>query len=54
VWPQVQQKRPYWRHRTWTETDVGYLSFFVAMHAVALLGAPLTFSWDALQVMLGG
>jgi hypothetical protein len=51
---QVQQKRPYWRDRTWTDTDVGYLSFFAAMHAVALLGAPLTFSWDALHVMLGG
>ncbi|KAF6257723.1 delta-9 desaturase-like protein [Scenedesmus sp. NREL 46B-D3] len=51
---QVQQKRPYWHGRTWTDTDVGYLSFFAAMHAVALLGGPLTFSWDALQVMLAG
>jgi hypothetical protein len=51
---QVQQKRPYWQDRTWTDTDVGYLSFFAAMHAVALLGGPLTFSWDALHVMLGG
>jgi hypothetical protein len=50
----VQQKRPYWQDRTWTDTDVGYLSFFVAMHVIALVGAPLTFSWDALEVMLGG
>jgi stearoyl-CoA desaturase (delta-9 desaturase) len=50
----VQQKRPYWQDRTWTDTDVGYLSFFAAMHVIALVGAPLTFSWDALQVMLAG
>lgn len=50
----VQQKRPYWQHRTWTDTDVGYLSFFAAMHVIALVGAPVTFSWDALQVMLAG
>lgn len=35
-------------------SDVGYLSFFAAMHAAALVGGPLTFSWDALHVMLGG
>jgi stearoyl-CoA desaturase (delta-9 desaturase) len=50
----VQQKRPYWQDRTWTDADVGYLSFFAAMHVIALVGAPLTFSWDALEVMLGG
>lgn len=51
---QVHQKRNYWQSRSWTDTDVGYLSFFAAMHLVALVGAPLTFSWDAFQVMLGG
>eukprot|EP00878_Enallax_costatus_P037482 GHUV01042342.1.p1 GENE.GHUV01042342.1~~GHUV01042342.1.p1 ORF type:complete len:379 (+),score=81.54 GHUV01042342.1:277-1413(+) len=51
---EVQQKRNYWQERSWTDTDVGYLSFFAVMHLVALVGAPLTFSWDAFQVMLGG
>lgn len=45
----VQKKRPYVFGRDFTETDVGYLAFFVAMHAIALVGGPLTFSWDALQ-----
>ncbi|KAK9824554.1 hypothetical protein WJX72_011275 [[Myrmecia] bisecta] len=49
----VQQKRPYFFNRTWTETDVGYLSFFLGMHAIALGLGPFTFSWDALQVALG-
>lgn len=35
--------------RSWTDTDVGYLSFFAAMHAAALVLGPLTFSWDALK-----
>ncbi len=84
----VQQLRPYFQDRTFTDTDVGYLvrcslscvqpvracvcacvcvcahvcecvcvppqAFFVAMHAAALIGGPLTFSWDALYVALGG
>lgn len=50
----VQQKRPYWKGRSWTDTDIGYLSFFAAMHATALIGGPLTFSWDAFHVMLAG
>jgi stearoyl-CoA desaturase (delta-9 desaturase) len=29
-------------------------AFFIAMHAVALVGGPLTFSWDALGVAAGG
>lgn len=41
----VQKKRPYFLGRDWTETDVGYLAFFGAMHAVAFIGGPLTFSW---------
>ena len=53
--PQVNQKRPYLLGgRTFTDTDVGYLAFFAAMHAAALIGGPLTFSWDALQVCLAG
>ncbi len=46
----VQKKRPYFFGRDYTETDVGYLAFFGAMHAIALVGGPLTFSWEALQV----
>ncbi len=34
--------------------QVGYLAFFAAMHAVALVGGPLTFSWDCLQLCLAG
>ena len=50
----MHQKRPYLLRRTFTDTDVGYLAFFAAMHAAALVGGPLTFSWDALEVMLAG
>ncbi len=93
----VQQKRPYWRARMWTDTgdctrlgcshcalewcgyvarhfcssccsavvadcaciachapDIGYLSFFAGMHALALLAGPFTYSWDVLKVALGG
>jgi hypothetical protein len=50
----VQQKRAYFLDRQWTDTDVGYLSFFAAMHAVALIAGPLTFSWDALSVAAAG
>jgi stearoyl-CoA desaturase (delta-9 desaturase) len=50
----VQQKRPYFLGRQWTDTDVGYLSFFAAMHAIALVAGPLTFSWDALNVAAAG
>lgn len=50
----VQQLRPYFLNRTYTDTDVGYLAFFAAMHAVALVGGPLTFSWDCLQLCLAG
>jgi len=46
----VQKKRPYFLGREFTETDVGYLAFFAGMHAVAFVGGPLTFSWDAVQV----
>lgn len=45
----VQKKRPYLFGRDFTETDVGYLAFFAGMHAIALIGGPLTFSWDALK-----
>ncbi|GLC45607.1 hypothetical protein PLESTB_001785000 [Pleodorina starrii] len=51
---EVQQLRPYFLNRTFTDTDVGYLAFFAAMHLVALIGGPLTFSWDALEVCLAG
>lgn len=50
----VHQKRPYFGDRKWTDTDIGYLSFFVAMHATALVAGPLTFSWDALQMAVAG
>ncbi|KAG2502171.1 hypothetical protein HYH03_000658 [Edaphochlamys debaryana] len=50
----VQKLRPYFLGRTYTDTDVGYLAFFVAMHVAALIGGPLTFSWDALTVCMAG
>ncbi|GIL74570.1 hypothetical protein Vretimale_2252 [Volvox reticuliferus] len=50
----VQKLRPYFFNRTYTDTDVGYLAFFASMHLVALIGGPLTFSWDALEVCLAG
>ena len=37
--------------REWTATDAGYCTFFLPMHAIALLG-PLTFSWEAFEAML--
>lgn len=46
---EVHKKRPYFFNRDFTETDVGYLAFFGAMHAVAFVGGPLTFTWEALQ-----
>ncbi len=39
--------------REWTSTDAGYLIFFLPMHVLALVLGPLTFSWDAFEVMLG-
>ena len=45
----VQKKRPYFFGRNYTETDVGYLAFFGAMHAIALVGGPLTYTPEALQ-----
>ncbi|KAL6753035.1 delta-9 desaturase-like protein [Haematococcus lacustris] len=50
----VQRLRPYLLNRTFTDTDAGYGAFFIAMHAAALVGGPLTFSGDALQVALVG
>ncbi|KAG2433974.1 hypothetical protein HYH02_012436 [Chlamydomonas schloesseri] len=50
----VQQLRPYFSNRTYTDTDVGYLAFFAAMHAVALVGGPLTYSPECLQLCLAG
>jgi hypothetical protein len=40
--------------RTWTSTDAGYLSFFVGMHAIALLLGPFTYTQEALEVAVGG
>ncbi|KIZ04879.1 hypothetical protein MNEG_3079 [Monoraphidium neglectum] len=48
----VQQKRPYWRERSWTETDVARLVFYGAMSGAALVLGPLTYSPEALQLML--
>lgn len=50
----VQQKRPYFLGREWTDGDLGYAGFYVAMHAAALLLGPLTYSPEALQVAVGG
>ncbi|PNW83842.1 hypothetical protein CHLRE_04g217945v5 [Chlamydomonas reinhardtii] len=50
----VQQLRPYFLNRTYTDTDVGYLAFFSAMHLVALVGGPLTYSPECLQLCLAG
>jgi hypothetical protein len=38
----VQKLRPYFLGRTYTDTDAGYLAFFAAMHAVALIGGWVT------------
>lgn len=50
----VHQKRPYWIGRGFTATDVGYLSFFIGMHAAAFILGPITFNLDALCVAIGG
>ena len=34
--------------------DVGYLAFFLGMHAVALVGGAATCSWEAAEVCLVG
>lgn len=48
----VQQKRPYWRDRAWTDTDVARLLFYVAMTGTALVLGPLTYSPESLRLML--
>jgi fatty-acid desaturase len=50
----VQQKRSYWFNRDFTATDIGYLSFFIGMHAAAFILGPLTYNLDALYVAMGG
>ncbi|GMH35688.1 hypothetical protein BSKO_03556 [Bryopsis sp. KO-2023] len=50
----VQKKRPYFIDRDWTDSDIGYLAFFLGMHAIAFIGGPLTFTWDAFLVAFGG
>eukprot|EP00198_Chlamydomonas_reinhardtii_P011935 XP_001701272.1 fatty acid desaturase [Chlamydomonas reinhardtii] len=37
-----------------SELSVGYLAFFSAMHLVALVGGPLTYSPECLQLCLAG
>jgi stearoyl-CoA desaturase (delta-9 desaturase) len=43
------RRRPYFFGRDWSATDIGYATFFVPMHLIALVAAPLTATPAAVQ-----